>query len=434
MAGSTQEIQAKLGVDTSSVPKDLNNAKSYFEKFGKDVEASGKKTGEATGGSIVEAIGKKFDTKELGKGLAVALGINIEKIAENIASAITGGTKEGWEDAQKIIDENAKLIEEKLTAAMSDERLTDHLESNLKKAIQAAADFKPKKSFAQSLGIGANQLNAEQLKEQAELEHAILVAEKALGEQKKKNAEADKDFQKDYHDAAISAIDDEAKIVEATVRKHEIEKKLQETGLSIKETRALQLELLKQENILKETGQKIDEETYKRNQEEADQIAKEADKAEKRAKKLGDLKLSQAEQERRVRDDATELADRSKLTIGELSQITNAKPTEKSGLDLSFGKDADLTQEQTELKRKAQEAKDAEDRFEELRKAGRVGEASEALKRLDEMKANLVNTGFVKSTEDPATKLVEQLHLDTEKLNKTLGEIRDISKGKFVNE
>lgn len=428
------EIKAKLGVDTSSVPADLAKGKAHFDKFGKEVEQSGHGHGESFGEHLVGGITKKIGAHHLSGALAAALGINIEKISEHIAAAITGGSKEGWDEAQRIVDENAALIEKKITAAMNPEQLASHLEKELAKAVDALQNFNPKKSFTQSLGLGAGELNAEQLKEQQELTKKVLETEEKLAEVKKKAAEEEKKYLEESHALVMESVDDESKLVNATVRKHEIEKKLLETGLSVEETHKLTLELLKQENTIREAGKKIEEDKAREEKKAAEEEEKAIKKQMEQEKKLGDLRMSQAEQEKKVRDDKAKLEDRSKLTIGELSQITNAKPKEKSGLDLSFGVDADLTQEQRDLKKKAQEAQEAEARVEELRKAGRVAEADDALKKLDEMKSNLVNSGFVKSTEDPAKALVEQLHLDTEKLNKTLGEIRDISKGKFVNE
>lgn len=430
------EIKAKLGVDTESVPGDLAKAKGHFDKFGNEVAHEGSKHGENFGDHFAGAIGNKLGAHHLGTAVAAALGINYEKIAEGIAGAIAGGSKEGWEEAGKIADENAALIKKKITDALTPDQLATHIKKELDKAVEELQNYKPKQSLLQKLGIGSGELNADQLKEQGELQKVVLENEEKLRELKKKAAEEDKKYLEEVHQLNTENVDDYAKIVNAKVRQSEIEKELLKTNLSIEERHKLEIDQLKQANIIREAGKKIEEEEEKLLKEESDFREQEAKKEEERIKKLSALRLTSAEQEKKVREDTAKISDRSKLTIAELSQITNApaKNPYAVSLDLSYGKDADLTSEQRAAKKAAQEAQDQADRVEELRKAGRTSEAEDALKKLDEMRGNLVNSGFVKSTEDPAKALVEQLHIDTEKLNKTLGEIRDVTKGHFINE
>lgn len=442
MGQSSQEIQAKLGVDGTNVPKDLAEAKAHFDKFGKDVASEGSKHGESFGDHFGEAIGKKLGAHHLGGAVAAALGINIEKIADGIAEAIVGGSKEGWEEAGKIAEENAKLISEIFRDAMSPKQLRESLQKELEKAIEEAGKIKGKLQYGGEDGLtgGAvykeGALDAEQLKDQLKLQNTILELTKKINDLKKDDRKDEAEYQKAVAEDAAKHLEGTEKILALNKEINDILEKIVKGGLTDGEVAKLKIQLLEKEGAIKDENLKLDKKAEEIGDRAYERIIKQEKAEAEAAKKLTDLRKSEVDQQNKVANDRDKLTDRSKLTISELANLQNqVDPNKnKSNLDLTFGANEGLTSDQIALKKRAKEAEDQAAEVERLRLSGRQGEADEALKKLDDLRSGLVSSGAVKSTEDPTKQLIDQLKSDTATLNKTQEEIRDILSKKFVNE
>lgn len=434
------EIQAKLGVDTSSVGTDLAGAKNVFNKWGQEVAVSGEKHGASFGDKLVGGIEHKiFGARHLSGAIAGALGINVDKIAEHIAEAIVGGSKEGWAEAGRIADENAKLIGKKFELAMSPKGVAENLEKELKRITDQINAIKGERDLTPDIVHGGFKhategLDAEDLKKREALEKDRLEIEIRIAEKKKENVAANKEL--------AEASEKEARESKSLTTHY------QETH---DEINATVLELLKgglaEEEIIKKKRKLIDLERELRQITKAIQTedvayarAEESKQQKKIAQeeKLFSLQRTRFTESKKLQEDQNKLTDRSKLTVGELANLNNGNKgfsLGKSSLDLSFGANEGLSDAQVEAKRKAQKIQELEQEAEQKRLAGDVAGSEAAFGQVGSMRDELVKSGGVKSSEgDKFGELKKQIAEDNTQVIHTLQEIAKIEKGKFVNQ
>ncbi len=100
------QLIVKLGADTSEF-------KGKVAEAGQQVAgALGSGAGDSAGSKFVGAFEHRLlGARHLSGALATALGLNIEKIAENLARAITGVSKDEEEELKKLVTLSDKLTE-----------------------------------------------------------------------------------------------------------------------------------------------------------------------------------------------------------------------------------------------------------------------------------------------------------------------------------
>lgn len=437
------EIQAKLGVDTSSVATDLAGAKNIFNKWGHEVASSGSEHGADFGGKLVKSIEHKIGGGHLGNALAAALGINIDKIADKIAEVIANGSKEGWEEAGKIADENAKLIREKLTDSLTPKQLASELDKELQKAVEKAASIKPGKIFEENAITGQiesrdDALNADQLKAQQEAQHEILEIEKKIRELKKDGSKDVNEYEEARKKIATEELSDGHKVEELSRKIAETTDEMLKGELSAGELAKKKLSILEMEHQIKEATLRIskeDGEAIKKNAEATEKAQKEE---LARSEKLFSLKRQEFTQGKKAEDDQNKLTDRSKLTVGELAKLQGGKKEfslGKSNLDLSIGSNDGLTGDQVEARKKAQKIQELESEAEAKRLAGDASGSEQALGKVGQLRNELVSSGATKSTEgDKFSELQKQIAEDNKIIKHTLEEILKTEQGKFVSQ
>lgn len=438
--GYGTDIQAKLGVDTSSVGTDLAGAKNTFNKWGEEIASSGEAHGANFGGKLVGGIEHKvLGARHLSGAIASALGLNIEKISESIASAIVGGSKEGWGEALKIAEENAKLINKQIELSLTPKGLQDRLKRELEKAVEEANSVSKKNSdkteYYKRQGLSAPQsLNDENLKEQEVADNKVLEINNRILEKKKENKEATKDL--------VEASEKEAR-AEQSLGHHyeEVHDAINATvleilkgGLADDEVIKKKMHIIRLEAELREVSKAI----HQADIEFAHQEDAAAAKKHAREEKLFSLQKQRFSETKKLQDDQNKLTDRSKLTVGELATLQGGKKDfslGKSSLDLSFGSNEGLTADQVANKEKAQKVQQLEQEAEQKRLGGDVAGSETAFGKVGQLRDELVSSGGVKSTEgDKFGELRKQIAEDDKKMNHTLQEIKDVLAGKFVSQ
>lgn len=106
------QLIVKLGADTSEF-------KGKIDQAGKDVANSlGRESGDSAGGKFIEAFTHRFtNSKHLAGALSTALGLNFEKMGENLARWITGVSKEEEEHLKKLGDLSERAADATIAAA-----------------------------------------------------------------------------------------------------------------------------------------------------------------------------------------------------------------------------------------------------------------------------------------------------------------------------
>lgn len=436
------EIQAKLGVDTTSVGTDLAGAKNAFTKWGNDVAKEGTKTGTSYGGKLTEGIGKKLiGSQALGGALVASLGLSVTKIADMIASAIVGGNAEGWAEAGKIADENAKLIGEKFREAMSPKQLAADLEKELKRAVDALNAIKPDKkvTFADDYGnvSTSEELTAEQLTAQQAAQKKILEIEKQIRDAKKETAKDEKEYTDARKKADIEELSDGHKVEELQKQILETFNETQKGDLAAGELAKKKIHLLDLEREMRLTIKKIGEEDAKLIQKaDDDEIAKAKQKLA-----LAEKQHNVAKAKEKVAEDTAKVSDQGKLTVGELASLQGKgdsnrfKSSDQLLKERQFGSDEGLDANALEAKRKAQQILDLEKEAEQKRLAGDQTGFKSAFDRAGALTSELVGSGKLKSSEsDKFGELLKQIKEDGIALQKAVAELIVVEKGKFVSQ
>jgi hypothetical protein len=436
------EIRARLGIDGSSIPGDLQKARGAFQKFGNDVQKDAEKTGGLTGDKLIGKLEHKiFGARHLSGALAAALGLNIEKISEKIAAAITGGSAEGWKAAGEIAEENSKRIQKAIERNMSPARLAEYYKREIEKANEEAENVgKHAKSSLVNratfglLGNSTKVLDAEQLEEQQKAQARALEAQEKLDDLKKDSSKTvDKlgEAQRKYDDEHGTA---QQRIARLNADILNLQWDMEKAGLTQTERDEMHIKLLEKQTQLEKEQKEV--------------VQKKAEQEEKvTAQKIKQTNL--AEDLRRDRDklkeDQGKLSDRTKLTLGELADLKGGgqvssmdeeykKAEENRRQAFTFGADSGLSADQVKARDKAKEIKELEKRAEQARLSGDQQGAGALLDQVGTMREDLVNSGFTKSTQgDESKALREQITKDNFEIKKVLTEIAQTEKGRYTN-
>lgn len=429
------EVTGKLGIDTSSVPGDLEKGKQAFRRFGQEVEQAGAEHGANTGQKIGEALEHKLlGTRHIAGALATALGLNIEKLAEGVTAALVGGTKEAWAKMGELADENAKLIELRIEKALSPKGLEDKHKSDLQRAIaefnaekakQADEEEKRNEALKKNAALGlasANQQDPHEAEKQialAEKEKAIHEAELKVQDDQLKNKAADLKITESVLHVDLTGLDSQQKVAALEEEKNALIKQQQSGKLT-------NAEIDERASAIREIENKITAEIYDRGQKEIEQ---------KRELLRLNTSLGDAQKKRNSDEEAlaNKRSDRGKETIGEIASLSGKKTERASytGPVDTFG----LSTEASAAKEQAIEIQRQQAEAERLRKSGDVGGANALFDQISASKQKLVDSGFAKSSEgDDMKQLKEQLQHDNEAITKVLTEIRQVAQGKLKNQ
>lgn len=428
---ATSEILAKLGIDTKDIPKDLQEAEKFFAKFSKDLEKGSEKAGDEGGKRFAKSFGSQIAGQARG-AIAAAIGLSAQGIADRLAGWLVGGTAKEWEEFGKIADENSKIIGERIRENLAPRKVVENLERELANAQKKIDELFSGKSGGGKfsmfdaavlsaktiLGIGAKELDQRLAIKQAEndrlkIQGQLAEARKNAAAEEEKLAKAIRDY--DFESATLEG--------KKTMLKGEIVKlnnEIQSGTLKEKEVTEKLTQLLAKALELRRVNKDIVDQTAKKEEDAAEKKKKALEDEKKQKEKLLSLEKQRDGLTKKAGDLKDQVADRSKLTIGELAQIN------ESGFGV--GNDAIFA------KRKAEDVQKAMAESDALRLSGDVAGSAEKLAQADALKNELAGAGFLKSSENDAASVVEQLKETEEELAKVLKSIDSHVEGKFVNQ
>ena len=433
------EVTGKLGIDTASVPADLERAKAAMQKFGQESAGIGAKAGDETGLRMAGAIEHHFiGNRAIASALGTALGLNITEIAHGITAAIVGGTKQAWEEAIKIADESTKIIEELIAARLSPKGKQEQHKRDLKDALEAnavavaptnfekIAEAAIPKTFGGGLmknmlvTFGLVRSEAEKLVQTNKTNEAVIVAGAKVEADRREGKEADKKLTESIVHANLTGLNTTEKIAALEAEKAALTKQ-QESG---------KLTIVEIDDRARRIGE-IDREVQ---QEKNDAIQREIDQKNELLRlqtSLGEVQRKMAEDEEAM---ANKKADRGKQTVDEIAKIKPKEGGRQFGEDThvdTFG----LSAEASEAKEQAVAIQRQQKEAERLRSQGDVAGANQLFDQVGAGKQKLVDSGFAKSTEgDEFKKMAEAIHKDNVELQRILGEIKVIAAGKLKNQ
>lgn len=432
----SSEITGKLGIDTSSVPADLAKAKTAFQQFGQTVEQDAEKTGAGAGAKLTSALEHKLlGAHHLSGALAAALGLNIEHIAESIASAIVGGSKEAWKEAGDIADRETKAIEEMIELRMSPSRILGKHKKDLGRAVEEATNAGVKDEAISNFSknrygsvltsiaalFGVIKSDAQILQEKEEKRAALAEKSVVVLKDEAKQRELNAKFTDDLNAVEAERLHGTDSIAAAEQRVADAKRKIVEMDSRDPKLGDAIIERKKAELALEQA------------------IKKEKEESVTQERELAKLAQARYEAQRKLANDADELAsktgDRSKLTLGELANLSSKTTTATAAKRETYGADSGLSEEAINAKHLAQEIEDLQAKAEQLRLTGSGTEARATFDQIDTKREELVKTGFAKSTEgDQFKQLKETIHKDNVELFKIFTETNTVLKGKYVNQ
>lgn len=433
----SSEVTGKLGIDTSSVPADLAKAKGAFQTFGNDIENAAGKHGEGAGDKLTHALEHKLlGSRHLAGALATALGLNLEHIAENIAAAIVGGSKEAWAEAVKLADENTKIIEQLIETRLNPKQLQEKRQKDLDRAVEESSGAGKQTALGQAVeklgffgtnlryigqAFGLIKTDAQRLEETSKSTLEVNEKDLIIQKEKTKGRELDVKYAEAYEDYLTKNLHGEEKINAIREEAEKLQAKIDSGELADNEAKQAKLKVLA---LIVALG---DEET----RQAQEKITKE--------RELAKLKESTFEAQRKLNKDEQELAqkksDLGKTTLGELADIdanrqSTAKRDYKSG-DSTFG----LSDQVAAARQAARDIQDLEDRQNDLRLSGNVSGANDLANQISTKRETLVQSGFLKASEgDQFKSLEETIHKDSVELAKIWTETNTILQGKYVNQ
>ncbi len=400
--GFIAQISAMLGIDSSSVPGDMAKAGAQMKQ---GAQAAGEGAASEFGDKFNHQLEHKFLGREAFHGLFLGLGLDPAKIADTIAGAIVGGTKEGWQEALKVSEENSKLLDELLNHGKSRGQRESDLKHQIALAEAEAKSVKgetykdPTQSKADEELHGTKYittLNAEQLKQQQEAQNRALKARVELN----KLADEDKKDQerliKEQHDHDLEKLSIAERVVALQKDQNALLAKsaegLNKGTLSKGEQAEIQIQLLDYQKKIDEL-QKVTVVGVNDELKEREKVTDELNKQTKAHDKLN---------------------DRSKLSLGELASVKSS----------GFGVDERVADQA----RQAREAIRLEQQGNKLRLSGDSAGAEAAFSQADKIKSGL--TALNSADRGPGAALSKAF----EPANQSLKDIKAILSGKFVNE
>lgn len=162
MAGFFSEVTAKLGVDIAAFKRGMTEAQAV--------------AGQAAGG-----ISKKFNGVGIGQGLATALGLSLQTVAEKLVTPLRDSA-ESSEKIAKFSEEAADATQRMLNARKSDLQQLAEMEKKLAKLMRGESNADGPGYIRMGIGVGLNALGF------TGLASKLLVDENQLAEERSKNA------------------------------------------------------------------------------------------------------------------------------------------------------------------------------------------------------------------------------------------------------
>ena len=441
--GYDSEIKARLGVDTSSVAGDLAGATNTFNAWGKKIATQGETHGSEFGGKFTDALEHRLlGTRHLATAVATALGLNVEKIAESIAGAIVGGTAEGWKQAGDLADQNAKLLDERIAGSLNSDQLIAHYERAVEEAVQKQKDIETKGGkYSLTGGKRGYGLNAEELhslllaeREQLEAEGKLKEAQDAKNRKMQEAADREKAILLEGQSAAAKYANLLSDIAEAQKEVTATEKDSVKNAEAKNKLLALQKDAA---GALLEI-QKEDAEAAKKSAEAKEQAARQE---VERRNRLEAIDREMYENQKRIEADKNKIDDKSKLTIAEIANLHGApdafaqsQADTQDDFKSTFEDDQGLTQAQIDARDKARQVQRLEKKAEAARLSGDQAGATGINSQIDDLRQQLVSSGFAKSTESPDTALLKDLVEAQKVSNELQAKQLDTLKGKFVSQ
>lgn len=408
---ATSEVLAKLGIDTRDIPSDLRDAEKFFQKFSKDIEASTAKAGSAGGKKFVDAFGGQLASSARG-AIFAALGLNAQEAAKQIAGYFVKGTDEQWAAVGKISDDNSKAIGERIALNLTPKKVFDSLKAEFD---AAKAEFEALNS---ALGGDAT---ADERKAVLEAQGRMEKAALEIARIHKQDRDAEAAFQSEMQKAGYETLTNAEKKLTLEREMETLRGEILSSSLAESEIIRKKEDLLKKGVELRNVEKEILEENARTEKEAAAAKEKSLDSQLKAAKELKRLSGQASATQGKIDAAQISLADRSKLTIGELANLTN------------FG--AGVSTDAGAAGQKARDVLNLEKEAEALRLLGDVAGASAAMSNIGQLRDQLVSGGFAKSSEmDPGRAIVEELKTLNTDLGKTLAEIKGVLDGKFINQ
>lgn len=409
---TTSEVLARLGIDTKDIPKDLAEADKFFKKFSADLEKDSGKAGESGGKKFAKAFGAQLSGQARG-AIVAALGLSAQGIADKIAAVFVGGSKEAWEAYGEIAEKNSEMIGKRIAENLTPKQLADSLQKEFDQATKAAEDI------ADALS-GKDDLES-RLKIVAAQNKALTIEQKLI-EMRKENREAEKEFLKDQAEFDRESVSKEQKLLTLRDQLTELQGELLSGALSEKETYEQQSKILEAQLEIRKTEKEIAEDIAETEKKRAEEVKKRTAAEATAAKQLKALDKRLLATGGKMESAEDKLADRSKVTIGELANLSSSFAP---GVSLDASDAGNNAREVLRLEAEAERARLSGDR------AG----ASSLLSQAGTLRNQLVESGFTKSTEaDPANEIVKEIEEQTTELKTVLEEIREIEKGRYVNQ
>lgn len=446
--GYSTEIKAVLGIDTSKMPEDTRKVLEQFKRAAKEIEGETARAGASSGEKFSHGFGSKLaNSRYLGHTLATALGLNLPDLATKIASAITGGSAEGWKKSVEIAERQAEVIEKIIEAHMNPAQIAAKQRKDLTRAIDESKQGSVSGITAKRMAVtgalglpGLDNLLAAIGIGQTQAEIAEATAKKALAVD-----EADLKVtlsKKDESEKLKKLEDDALAIRERSGTLAEKEKAIRE------HINALLLSMARDDLTEVEMKMKANELAQKQVdlQENLKAQKKESLELEKADLAIAEKRNELAHQRRDLEKDEAKLTDRGKLTVGELAQLKGGpegdeerrrrrEEEDRQRAFGGFGADVGLSSAAVDAREKAIQIKRLEEDAEAARLGGDSQKSLDLLGQVGTLRESLVKSGFTKSTEgDPARELRDQIKKDNETIIKTLNDIAETEKGRYTNQ
>lgn len=433
MASSTQEILAKLGVDSSKVPEDLKEADKFFKKFAKEAEAATGKAGASSGAKFMQAFGKKFSGAGLASALGSALGLNInsiaEKLAEGFQKAFGGGSAKQFGEVEKSADRISELLEKN-----ANDRLSAAQKIAKEEKLIADAIAKQQEIASRS---GENTAERQQEFNKAKIQE--LEAQQRLNDLRKEDARLVSEAEKQLNENARERLSKEqqVKALEADIFALAMERA--KVGQTEGERKQKDLAISEKQKQIDELIKEIADEKLKAEE----KITKEKERQQKLTDKIADTERKASNLRENITDKTASLRDRSKLTIAELAtlpgterkrEVEAAREEQRRREAFSFGVDADLSAGQRAAKEQARKILDLEAEAEQARLSGDVGKAESIFRDVGAMRESLVASGAIKTTEgDPQKEQLKELQKSNAELVALNKEIAALKTARLKN-
>lgn len=468
----SEEITAKLGLDTNSFKQGLNDAKEHFKKARSEMtEGSGESGAEAGKRFAVHFADKLGGARELSGALAAALGLSADKLAEGLAGAFVGNTKDQLKELEDIEKERARVNEEADKKRQTDAERKLSLEREITRLQKEAAGLKTDKEIdtdngpmpvltpmngpGQQLKIrDSGKLSGEALVRDQQITLEIQKITNEIADINRATKKVDKDAADEQKMADIKRLSDADQLLKFTQMRAEVEAKLSSGKLAGKEKdqarqekAALDVLIQEKQTQLKQKAAQATEAELKRRKQIRDEVEIEATDADRLLMLQKDLADATDAAAKAKKDDLNYQDLLNAKVEAQLKLVKEVREQEKSKaiksaesdrkssdddkLSLSelASHDAFETGINSDVRNQsatAREILDLRAKAEEARKMGNSDESAQFRQKADSMASGL---STLKDSEKTPSAAFKEALKDT---NTKLDSIDTILKGKFV--